>query len=287
MTTFVWFSQNNCNRAQPLTIGKFHKKNKIWQQKLIKIDKYKTFHNCELVYGLPIDRHTHLHYITRNEPHGVYMDILYHAIDYYDIKFHYQPIHLSPEEGIVLIQLGDGNLRTPNIFMIPMPISESMMAATTSFYQDKSIFMVSPALLYTPFEKLFLPFDHDTWMLLLITFGAAFVVIFIINFSARWLNDIVYGYRVSTPSLNILGTFFGISQTQLPTGWFARIILMSFILFCLVMRTAYQGVQFDMMTREMRRPQIEKISDIWREKFEVFCVKGLEYEVERIDGWEK
>jgi hypothetical protein len=48
---------------------------------------------------------------------------------------------------------------------------------------------------------------------------------------------------------NLRNTALGGGQFKLPGRNFARYCLMLFILFCLVMRTAYQGMQFDLMLK--------------------------------------
>jgi hypothetical protein len=100
---------------------------------------------------------------------------------------------------------------------------------------------------YTSYEKFLLPFDSGTWVCCGIFFVGAFLVIFIINRLERKVQEFVFGRRVKSPAFNVLVAFFGQSQNILPGRNFSRFLLMLFILFCLVIRTAYQGVQFDMM----------------------------------------
>jgi hypothetical protein len=101
---------------------------------------------------------------------------------------------------------------------------------------------------YTSYEKFLLPFDSRTWICCGLTFGCAFLTVFILKIIKNLqIQQIVYGNRVKSPALNILIAFFGQSQNILPTRSFSRVLLMIFILFCLIIRTAYQGVQFDLM----------------------------------------
>lgn len=62
---------------------------------------------------------------------------------------------------------------------------------------------------------------------------------------------------------------------------------MLFILFCLIMRTGYQGKQFEFMLKEMRRPQVQTIDEliqneylIWLSYNDMEAVKDMEF-VER------
>ena len=133
------------------------------------------------------------------------------------------------------------------------------------------MFVATPGELYSNYEKLFLPFDRTTWILLIFTFSVAFGVIFVANRTSKRLQDLIFGQNGRTPSLNVIAISSGIGQTRLPTRNFSRFILMLFIIFCLIFRTAYQGVQFEMLTTQMRRPEIKEIGDLKTQNFTVFA----------------
>lgn len=113
--------------------------------------------------------------------------------------------------------------------------------------QNEVALLVSIGEPYEMFEKLMLPFDFVTWMLILFCFLVAFYVIFQMRWLDRSKQSFLFGLHVTTPAMNILGAFFGQSQTILPGRNFGRYMLMVFILFCLIVRTAYQSLQFDLM----------------------------------------
>jgi hypothetical protein len=101
---------------------------------------------------------------------------------------------------------------------------------------------------YTPYEKFLLPFDVGTWICCGVFFGGAFITILIINLTRNQrIQNTIYGRNVNFPAFNILVAFFGQPQSILPARNFARFILMMFIIFCLIIRTGYQGVQFDLI----------------------------------------
>jgi hypothetical protein len=127
------------------------------------------------------------------------------------------------------------------ILLFYQEVDEMLTFCLPAFDFVKITFMITPGEPYTNFEKLYLPFDDETWKYLIITFGLSFSLIFIINRFNRNIQNIVYGTNVQTPSFNVVSVFFGIGLVKLPSGNFARIILLIFIYFCLVIRTAYQG----------------------------------------------
>ena len=109
------------------------------------------------------------------------------------------------------------------------------------FHQEHYVVMLPKARSYTGFEKLVFPFDRETWICIVLIFLCGFCVIFIVNFQAQNIQEIVYGEKIASPTFNLIGNFFGISQDKLPETFFARILFLIFVFYCLVMRTAYQG----------------------------------------------
>jgi hypothetical protein len=107
--------------------------------------------------------------------------------------------------------------------------------------QQEYFFVVTPGESFSPYEKLLLPFDALTWSFLLSTLVIAFVVIFIVDLMPKVVQNILYGLGVSSPMLNVISTFFGIAQKKLPFSNFGRIILITFVMVCVVLRNGYQG----------------------------------------------
>lgn len=64
---------------------------------------------------------------------------------------------------------------------------------------------------------------------------------------------------------------------QLPGRNFSRFLLVSFMLFSLVMRTAYQGKQFQFMQNEMRRPDVKTIDEMIESNFTLYVYEIREF----------
>lgn len=87
---------------------------------------------------------------------------------------------------------------------------------------------------YTYFEKLILPFDSTTWMLLIISFITGYFTIFIIYLCPKFCQHFVFGTRVRDPSLNLAQIFFGIGMVEILQDSYSW----NFVIFCLIIRTA-------------------------------------------------
>ena len=146
-------------------------------------------------------------------------------------------------------------------------------------YSTADVAVVPPGELFTSWEKLLMPFDRPTWMWLGIVFAIAFLVILLIKWSkSTSMYDLVIGSNVTTPTLNVIAIFMGTGQNLLPQRNVTRFMFISFILFCLIMRTAYQGKYFEFLTSDMRRKPIQTIEELKDKNFtaigdELICPK--------------
>lgn len=62
---------------------------------------------------------------------------------------------------------------------------------------------------------------------------------------------------------------FGSGLRVLPGRNFARFLLLSFVLFCLVIRTAYQGKQFEFIQKDMQKGNIKTIEQMIESNFTI------------------
>lgn len=173
-------------------------------------------------------------------------------------------------------------------------INSRVSHITSSAIERIVLLVVTPGEPFTAYEKLFFPFDLPTWISLCCTFLIAFAVIFVVNLKPRIIQEVFYGVGVNSPSLNVLGSFFGIGQNKLPKNNFGRIILIFFVYFCLVFRVGYQGeifklnyklfysfkfpgVFYEMLTTDMRKQPIKSIAEILEENIPVFTTDRASY----------
>lgn len=141
---------------------------------------------------------------------------------------------------------------------------------TTTFIESNQIIITTPGELYTPYEKLWLPFDDVTWMLLILTFFIATSTILIIYRVQKIVQEKFFGENVKTPMLNLVSTFFGISQNKLPLSHIPRFMLIFYIFFCLIFRTCYQSKLFEFMTSEPRRSPPKTMKDLYDKRFVLY-----------------
>ena len=171
--------------------------------------------------------------------------------------------------------------------MLVLESNEGPMISTSQlfrhFYEfqlgvpETNYFAVPPGVPYDSYEKLILPFDFLTWTITFVTFLITFIVIFVVNRMKVEVRNFVYGTSVSTPSLNALAHFFGLSQLKLPKRNFARFILTFFIFFSFMVRNLYQGIMCDYLQKDLRDLEpIQNIKDMVNPAFELYSTMEID-----------
>jgi hypothetical protein len=270
LSTYEWFLEGKCNEPQMTPLNLFSKSSFKWENDLQIEDKFKDFNQCSIILSILASVNSSSFCIKNNEVHHYQLD-LFKALstksnfrrkfEYLDLSvlFNMQIMKIIP---IINYQL---KLNEGSFFV------NFMSHLTTTHTELILKFAIPSAEPYTSYEKLLMPFDELTWIFLIATFGFSFGFIFSIKKCApTWIQNAFFGEGVQTPAFNLLAMFFGIGQIRVPIGNSARIIMMTFIYFCLVIRTAYQGVFFEMMTHELRKPQPQSIDDLFEWNYSIY-----------------
>jgi hypothetical protein len=193
--TYEWFMPNNCNNVTEVMINRFVRATGKWIRPLKNYIKFQNFHRCPLVFDK-----------TRNE-------ITRNPFDRSLIGPHFEIFKILGEIANFTPYLGD-ELLNPNMFIFVscygFPMYERFrILHFVTYFEAILAFIVSPGASYSPYEKLYLPFDFDIWKCLGAVFGGAFIVIFLVNRLPHSFQEYFYGHNVHAPSLNVVGTFFG------------------------------------------------------------------------------
>ena len=270
--TMTMYTQKQCRCTQLVEINQFSSLEIKWKTEKFFMPRLENFHGCELKIdffesgpGLPFVRLLEKADGTETAE-GSILDML----EALSTHLNFKSTHTNGSDYDLIIGAG------MQIYYGFYSISHS----SDPIYTTSDIYVVPPGEFYTSWEKLFLPFDWQTWMWLVITFAVAFVVILLIIVSkSTTLYGLVIGSNVSTPSLNVIAIFMGIGQILLPQGNVTRFFFINFVLFSLIMRTAYQGKYFEFLTSDMRRKPIQTLEELNDQNFTlIFDLQNMDYE---------
>lgn len=240
LKTFEWWTLKACGKTQFLTLNNFNKNHKKWKKNLKIEKKFKNFHNCTLkVHSAIID----INIMKSQQRYGMPLTRRYHKI--LDI--------IAAAEGEMSKIFGNqANYKVKMLKYFEykksdlshfiekwVPTNKEHMGML--FYEDTIGIMIPNPMYYSSYDKMVLPFDRETWTYAIIVFGIGLIVILFVNLMPRWFKDFIYGKNVDAAAFNMVGTFFGVGQPREPENFTGRLLLLNFILFCLILRTGYQG----------------------------------------------
>ena len=263
------FSKKQCRPRHLVEINQFSSLERKWKTEKFFRPRIENFHGCTMVLDFfYFDAMPFLKYYETEAKtwlaEGAIIDMLNELSIHLNFTYLY-----GPAADKYALKMG---------FYEPMDYEDLQIGAkllygegSPSSYPIAStadVVSVPPGQLFTSWEKLLMPFDRQTWMWLGIVFAVAFLVILLIKLSkSTSMYDFVVGSNVSTPSLNVMAIFMGIGQILLPERNVSRFFFMNFILFSLIMRTAYQGKYFEFLTTDIERKPIQTIEELKDKNF--------------------
>lgn len=280
LVTIEWFSVGYCNQAHLKVLNEFDKKTQKWQKRLEYYEKFYNYFDCELVLLLPEEKNCVLEHVSgyarmKNgafSVHGIVPKVFELAGQVYNFLPAYQPaiLHanyflysLHHREDIYAVDV-NGTKKEPLVYFSVMSDFHfnEHIRVSHAFVDFMTYFVVTPTPIYSPYERLALPFDKETWTMLILTFSSACVTILLINYCLKSVRHTVYGKEIKTPFLNLVRIIFGITLFKVPKHHFPRFIIILFVWFCLIFRTCFQSKSFEFMTSQPRHPMPETLADL-------------------------
>lgn len=211
---------------------------------------YNNFNECPVEFHVNILKHDYDLIVSKNEKTSQLGGYLGEIVNTFASKY---KVKWTQESGIFEL------LITP--FSLESYPSFSIFHLTFPLINMNYVFMITRGPYYTSYEKMILPFDKWTWILIAVSIFIGFATILTVYCLSRNIQHFIFGAENRIPSLCLTEIFFGVGLVRVPSQSFARFLFMMFTLFCLVMRTAYQGKMFEFMTSEMRKEPIAKSND--------------------------
>ncbi|KAG5667753.1 hypothetical protein PVAND_015723 [Polypedilum vanderplanki] len=287
LTANLLFSEKSCGNFEPILLNSFGINSQKWNKELENFNHFDNFHGCMLTISVNFN---HFWYteeakkyrnsISDNKELITFQSFNYRGISNEVINLAAKKYNFTPHFSIFDNLKGyNEHIGTKNYLG-----SKLKMIFFLNSYLDKKIvgfhtldqcdtisyyYLVTPNDLYTNYEKLLMPFDITTWILLTFTISSTFAVVFVSYKIPQWFKDLFYGKNVKDPAYNALGIIFGMSQLKLPNESINRFILLLFIWFCLIFRTCYQSILFEFMISDMRKPLPASIEDLVKYKYTI------------------
>lgn len=149
------------------------------------------------------------------------------------------------------------------------------LSGTVFYMTDALILTMPPTSTISPFQKLYMPFDAIIWSLIITIYVISVVIFTFVRRMSETVYELIVGQNVKHPILNMLIAIVGGSQTVLPTKMFSRFLLAKFLIFCLIMRSLYQGKLYDIMRKNLYEKEAESINELFENKYHFYTYENL------------
>lgn len=118
------------------------------------------------------------------------------------------------------------------------------------------------------------PFKYHVWIVILVIFSCGLLVILIVQFQSKKIQDLVFGSDNQTPYLNMIVAAYGGSQKKLPRKSFARYLLMVFLMYSLIIRVTYQGSFYKLLRSNKQHSEVQSLQEMVDKNFTFFASYG-------------
>lgn len=160
------------------------------------------------------------------------------------------------------------------------------LSETTSYVMVPMVFVIPPGEEYGDIEKFARPFDIKVWIIHLIVCSIGYLTVIVSRFSET-IHNFIIGRSVKTPIINMIAVACGIPQTQLPKRNFARFLLMVYILYSLVFRSAYQGGIYKILQSSDRKPEVSSLKEMMEKNYAFHMYETLALRAEHFKFYER
>lgn len=247
LITVKQFTSEGCNKPKIIDVNRFSNQELAWKSDRFIIEKFKNFCGCDIEALTPSGYDSVQKYVTK-----IVQDVSK------VLNFTVKPTVLGTESfekfSFMSCELSMNTEFPYTIVQEP-------------YFYNPVVFLIPPGEPYTDVEKMFLMFDIYVWMYLVSTFVIAIFVIQIINKTPKFVQYFVYGRGITTPTMNMIAAFMGIGQQKLPERNSARILLITFIFFSLVIRTCYQSTLFTFLQSTNTKKEVQTINELIENNF--------------------
>lgn len=290
LTTFLPFSDGTCNNLKPVKINEFNISTMRWKNSDFFPKKFKNLQQCSIRVG------------TYESAPGLIIRNVKNKTEIYGFEgdmFNVIAARLNFTMNITAVTYGGGSVDKNgtatglvekimlNEFDLIMSLfsvnyyRNIFLTPTKPYYVDKMIVIIPADRLLDSFLKIFFVFNYKLWLTLFVVFGLASFVIKLLQSKVSALDEI------RAPVMSLFVAIIGGSERNLPRKDFPRILVATFLLFCMVVRTVYQGGLFNMLKQDIRINEIKTLQDINKHHYTFFIIESIDVKVKDLQIFQR
>ncbi|CRL07553.1 CLUMA_CG020518, isoform A [Clunio marinus] len=282
LKTFFYFTEKICNSTEPVVINRYE--NNQWKSKEFFLSKTKNFFGCPLKVATFIYEPAIIMEGSYDDNNytlgGSEVEILKGVANVLNFSIQY---NFDPTPGAWGRIKSNGEASGSYLKVIEKEVDLMIGSITKTYIRtfyvafstvvnfNDVLVVVPPGQPFTAFEKMIKPFEGIVWIVLLVILTVGFTIAVVLSRKPHSaLNRIVVGKEIKMPAMSIIVALVGGSLHVLPKRSTPRVLLTSFLLFCLVIRTLYTAALFNFLQSDNRRPGLSSLKEVIDKKFPVY-----------------
>jgi hypothetical protein len=262
VTNFMWREHHQCRVNHFVTINRFMKSTMQWKNMNFFSEKYENFHGCTLTVAVLKNVMQSSVRTFENgsiEVKGYSHDVVKALANYYNFQMKYKVY----EDVEAASKASDVDLYG----ITSMQEYSDKIVTSHSYLFDFYSLFIPPGELYSPFEKMFLMFEFELWMSIVVTLLVAIATIQIVNFTSIKVQKFVFGKETKSPTLSLASIFLTGGNHTTPTRNFARFLVINFTIWSMIIRTCYQSELYKYLQKDIRKLEVQTIQEMVEKGF--------------------
>lgn len=154
-------------------------------------------------------------------------------------------------------------------YFIDMKRSKAMKSSDAYSFLP-IVVIVPPGAHYTSLENLIRPFTLNVWLSVIVTITLACLFMTSVKLCSVSLQKWIFEHDSANSHYNLLMIIVGGSINILPKRDIPRLLIMSFVMFCLVVRTVYQSQMFNFLQAGGSKKMVKTLDEMAERKFKLY-----------------
>ncbi|KAJ6635609.1 hypothetical protein Bhyg_14195 [Pseudolycoriella hygida] len=276
--TFLPYNEGSCNDTTLRTINSFNEQTQTWRTNKFFPERVDNFYGC----ALKIATHKNvIPYIVWEENvngNRLLKGRVIHLINALSLSLNftadldYEPSEVAYDNCYRKVENHEADMFIGNVAVQKTRL-ESMDFSLPIFFEFLK-FVIPPGKSYTQVENFGRVFDMLTWILIFIVFGLFGGIVTVISFCSKKAKIYAFGFRYGNVFMDYLATIFGSALLISPKMNMPRIIIVKFVLFCLVIRSIYQGSLYNFLQSGAKADAVQSIDEMVKKGYTFFMLKS-------------
>jgi hypothetical protein len=261
LVTFSPFSERKCEKPLTKTINSFDMTTRKWSNTEFFPNKFKNLHKCKIVHETTFPS-------VINKSDGSFRGKEVEIIDVLGEILNFTAEHRVIKSFGNISKNGSGSGVLKNLYDQKIQITSGslqlertiLFSESSPFFSDPLLLIIPPPCSFSSLQKLYKAFSIEVWAGIILVLVVLLILNQYFGKTTNWKSEKTHQNFVS----NIFSTFIGgsLPNGSLPEKNSIRFVFACFLIYSLIIRTAYTGVLFKFLQSDLKHKEFKSVDEI-------------------------